>query len=368
MHNHTLLSDGDGDPELAFASMRAAGLDVAALTDHATISEKLALADACSVVYPEQIAAGCRSLRGLTPEGWARTAAYADANDEPGKFTAIRGFEWSEPYLGHVNVWFTQDYTDVVDLGDMDPFYRWLTRSNGLLGGGDDGIAGFNHPGRERGRFSEFGYDAAAAAQMVSLEMFNRRDDYLFEGHADRKPSPLSACLGAGWRTGLLGVTDEHGTDWGVPEGKGRGGLWVTEQSRRGVFEAMRARRFFATRESGLRVDATAGKVRMGGTLVHTAGLVEVRLDVDRGDDWLGLPLEAQVLRPGDMVPRVSEVVPFRCGDVVRFRVPVDLAEGDWMVVRIADPSRPNATPGPAGHPANNYGVAYTSPWFLRPS
>ncbi|HTF60461.1 MAG TPA: hypothetical protein VK713_11195, partial [Actinomycetes bacterium] len=32
LHNHTWLSDGAGDPRLAFASMRAAGLDVAALT------------------------------------------------------------------------------------------------------------------------------------------------------------------------------------------------------------------------------------------------------------------------------------------------------------------------------------------------
>ena len=35
LHNHTLLSDGAGDPELAFETMHAAGLDVAAITDHA---------------------------------------------------------------------------------------------------------------------------------------------------------------------------------------------------------------------------------------------------------------------------------------------------------------------------------------------
>jgi hypothetical protein len=34
LHNHTWLSDGAGDPRLAFGSMRSAGLDVAALTDH----------------------------------------------------------------------------------------------------------------------------------------------------------------------------------------------------------------------------------------------------------------------------------------------------------------------------------------------
>src|SRR5687768_7367196 len=41
LHNHTLYSDGDGDPALAFASMRAAGVDVAALTDHATVGKAL---------------------------------------------------------------------------------------------------------------------------------------------------------------------------------------------------------------------------------------------------------------------------------------------------------------------------------------
>src|SRR5690606_585318 len=51
LHNHTLLSDGDGNPEDAFVSMRAAGLDVAALTDHATLSDHL-LGDALTGLLP----------------------------------------------------------------------------------------------------------------------------------------------------------------------------------------------------------------------------------------------------------------------------------------------------------------------------
>ena len=39
-----------------------------------------------------------------------------------------------------------------------------------------------------------------------------------------------------------VGDTDEHGTDWGFPEGKGRKGLWVTDHSRAGVKRAMRQR------------------------------------------------------------------------------------------------------------------------------
>lgn len=369
LHNHTLLSDGDGDPADAFVSMRAAGLDVAALTDHATLSDNL-LGDVATGALPPEYT----QLGGLTPAGWQRTSELADAADRPGRFTAIRGFEWSEPALGHVNVWFSQAYVDVLQAGTMRPFYEWLLREpdatgTGLLDGGADGLAGFNHPGREPGRFQEFTYDARLRQRFVSMEIFNRGDDYLFEGYADGRSSPLCACLNAGWRTGLSGVTDEHGTDWGFPEGKGRTGLWVKEHSRAGVREAMRARRFFATRTSGLRLDATlemaGGTHRMGRTLPVPRGRATFRLDLARDADWRGRLLHAQVLRPGPEVPEVVEVVPFRVGAPVTLRTRLDAADGDWVVLRVSDPSQPNATPGPAGHPCNDLAIAYSSPWWL---
>lgn len=369
LHNHTLLSDGDGDPALAFASMRNAGLDVAALTDHATLSDNV-LGDVLAGLLPPEY----KQVAGITPGDWARTKRFADRADDDGRFTAIRGFEWSEPLIGHVNVWFTEHYVDVLQAGVMQPLLDWLRREPGLvLDGGAGGLAGFNHPGREPLRFQEFTYDKRVRDRVVSLEMFNRGDDYLFEGFADDRSSPLVACLNAGWRTGIAGVTDEHGTDWGEPEGKGRTGLWVQEHSRRGVKRAMRARRFFATRTSGLRVDATAqprgGRpVRMGGVLPMRKGVVQVRLDLARDASWTGRRLDVQVLRPGTDVPTVVDVVPFRVGPVVELKVPVNLADGDWFLLRVADPTQRNATPGPAGHPGNDLGIAYTSPWWLEPT
>jgi len=368
LHNHTLLSDGDGDPALAFDSMRSAGLDVAALTDHATYSDN-ALGD----VLTDALPADYHQAAGLTPNGWVRTREYADAADTDGAFTAIRGFEWSEPLLGHVNVWFTEHYVDVLQAGVMAPLLEWLRREPGLvLDGGADGIAGFNHPGREPGRFEEFRFDPAARDQLVSLEMFNRRDDYLFEGWAEGKSSPLCACLNAGWRTGITGVTDEHGIDWGHPEGKGRTGLWVADHSRAGVKAAMQARRFFATRTSGLRVDATASvaggtPMPMGSALPVSSGDVTFTLDLARDDLWLGRRLAVQVLRPGTDAPVVPLVQEFLVGDLVTLTVPLDVEDGDWVLLRIADPGQPNATPGPAGHPGNDLGIAYTSPWWLEP-
>ena len=372
LHNHTILSDGDGDPANAFGSMRSAGLDVAALTDHATLSDNL-LGDVLAGALPPEYT----QLGGLTPDGWRRTGQLADAADRPGEFTAIRGFEWSEPALGHVNVWFSQSYVDVLQAGTMQPFYEWLLRQPDLvpgvddpLDGGADGLAGFNHPGREHGRFQEFSFDPRLVGRFVSMEIFNRTDDYLFEGYADGRSSPLCACLNAGWRTGLSGVTDEHGTDWGYPEGKGRTGLWVTRHTRAGVREALRARRFFATRTSGLRVDATleigGHERRMGGTLPVAGGAGTFRLDLARDDSWGGRELHAQVLRPGTEVPEVVDVVPFRVGEPISFRTRLRRDEGDWVVLRVSDPTQPNATPGPDGHPCNDLGIAYTSPWWLE--
>jgi hypothetical protein len=360
LHNHTLLSDGAGDPARAFASMRAAGLDVAALTDHASLDDTtMAAVRAGATSLPSYV----HPARGIAPDGWLLTAELADAADRPGEFTAIRGFEWTTPTLGHANVWGSEGYTDVIDVERTQPFFDWLAGP-----GADGAVAGFNHPGREPGRFEDFRFVPAAREQLVSLEIFNRWDDYLFEGYVDSRPSPLCSCLDAGWRPGLSGVTDEHGDDWGLPEGKGRTGLWTREHSRAGVFEALRARRFFATRVSGLRVDATANGVRMGSVLRHTRGDVEFALDVDRGDAWEGSALEVQVLRPGPGVPEVADVVAFSAGRVVRFRVELALEDGAWVVLRVADPSEPNDAPGPAGHPANNLAVAYTSPWFLEPA
>jgi hypothetical protein len=337
LHNHTILSDGDGDPARAFASMRAAGLDVAALTDHTTLS----------------------ALDGLSPSDWDRVGALADAADDPGRYTAIRGFEWSDPSLGHVNVWFTTAFTDLGDSPGMSELYRFIDSSGG--------IAGFNHPGREVLRFDNFAFEPGVRTPMVSLEIFNRGDDYLFDGWGYGQTSPLNTCLNVGWKTGLTGVSDEHGTDWGFPEGKGRTGIWVTENTRSDVESAMRARRFFATRVSGLRLDATANDIRMGGDLRIEAGDVRFRVDLDRGPEWIGKPLRIQVLRPGPDAPTVPLVVDTESGRVSEFTVGLDVAAGNWVVLRVADPSRPNTSPGPPHHACNDWAVAYSSPWWLQP-
>lgn len=405
-HNHSLISDGAGDPALAFASMRDAGLDIAALTDHASFSKLLPEATRELSCQFE----GC-SLAGLDERGWEDTKRFADGADNPGSFTAVRGFEWSSPTLGHINVWFSQDWIDVATTGGtstgegvaqfsheapgagpaispaldaafralptaglgMAGFYDWLSRdpTTPLLTGGLDAIAGFNHPGREPGRFGNFAFDQRLVDRMVSLEVFNRGEDYLFEGLEAGFASPIAECLDAGWRVGLLGVSDEHGTDWGYPDGKGRTGVWVTELSRAGVREAMEARRFFSTRLRGLRLDAAMNGVRMGQVVGHRSGDVRVELDLNRGTGWAGRPLGAQLLQTGRPLPTIVHehafVVPQDDQPVVSFTAPVDVEDGRWVVLRIVDAEQEVDERGPAEFNASGGAIAYAAPFFLDP-
>jgi hypothetical protein len=239
LHNHSLLSDGTGDPEKSFQSIRAAGLDVAALNDHTE----------------------SQYVPGIDEDAWRRIQRLADEANVDGQFVAIRGFEWTEPSIGHINVWFSDHWVDTLHTTDistagatfkletsaptsravMRQFYEWLRAppAPGQSGGGGDGLAGFNHPGTEPGLFNAFEYHGQASEHLVSMEVFNQGDDYLFQQANETRSSPINDALNSGWRVGLLGVSDHHGTRWGRDDSLGRAGLWVTSLTRAGVHEAL---------------------------------------------------------------------------------------------------------------------------------
>ena len=349
LHNHTQLSDGRGDPAKAFASMRDAGLDAAAITDHTNLP----------------VEEGGWEPNTLDEDGWKQLHELAEAANQAGQFVAIRGFEWSHPALGHVNIWDSPRWIAPVlaSSRDIHRLYDWLETDEA-----GEALSSFNHPG-SRGtvlRFGDFILREALRPRMVGLEMFNKTDDYLFALNHEGV-SPLVQCLDAGWRPGLIGVTDEHGANWGQPEGKGRTGLLVSELSRAGIRDALAARRSFASRVKGLRLVATLGGVLMGQQLAGhvTKGPVELAVDLDLGPMALGMELSVQLLRWGREVPVVEEVGRVSSGDgVLRTRVEIDPDE-PWLVLRVTDPAgrAGGGTPWPQVELGRS--VAYASPWWI---
>ena len=366
LHNHTRMSDGRGDPRRLFASLREAGLDVAAITDHANLASPLG--------RPGRVPLAS-TLHGISGEDWQLARELADAGDEHGRFVAIRGFEWSHPLLGHVNVWDSPGFTYPRWPGarDMRRFWDWMQTDTA-----GEALASFNHPGG-RGtvlRFAGFSFQEALRPRLVGLEMFNKTDDYLLEVDAGGV-SPLVQCLAAGWRPGLIGVTDEHGSDWGNPGGKGRTGLYVDELSRAGVVRALAARRSYAARVKGMRLAATLGGVPMGGELgpaereaASRRGALPLVVDLDLGPLTHGMELSLQVLRPGPDVPVVMEVARARSGSGPAQLTTVEIPVGDepWLVLRVTDPAARTDAGSTGDYRQLGRGIAYASPWYLQPA
>jgi hypothetical protein len=399
LHNHSLISgDALGDPNGALAAIRARGIDVACMTEHAVSGKDHGQYD-CA----EWHEGGCRFVEGINASDWQAMAKIADDANLPGEFVSFRGFEYSTPTVGHINVWFGSEYTDPAHEGALatpravsemwrvfpqskpvadqfqnapdtaliSPFYDWLSSAPGSLpfGGGNDAIAGFNHPGYF-GNFQDFLYHGRAAGHMKLIEAFNPINsdpDYFWYGADRGLPNPFNACFNAGWRVGFTGVSDEHSGVYGQ-EGKGRGGLWVTELTRAGVRSAIESKRTFATIEPALRLDATANGVPMGSSLPSTSGPVTIVLDIARGADWAGKPLTVEVVGPGQDGPRLLNAFPITVPS--DDQPPVTFAvqpQGAWMFLRIIDPDRPNHPLARA--PFNNGGAfAYASPWFFGPA
>ena len=396
LHNHSLISgDALGAPGQALRDIRAAGIDVACMTEHAVSGMNHGQYDC-----PDWHKGDCRFVEGINESDWRAMAAIADAAYDPGAFVSFRGFEYSTPTIGHINVWFGSDFTDPAheealatpraisemwrvfpqsqpiadkfkdapDIAQIGPFYDWLSSPPGTapFGGGNDAIAAFNHPGYF-GNFQDFLYHGGAAQRMVVMEAFNPIDsdpDYFWYGADRGLPNPFNACLNAGWRVGFHGVSDEHSGVYGQ-EGKGRGGLWVDELTREGVQRALVSRRTFATLEPALRLDATANGVPMGSSVSSGSAPVAIALDIGRGPDWVGKPLLVEVVGPGSDGPKLLDVIPIN--------VPSDdqppltftaQPNGAWMFLRIIDPDRPNHPLARA--PFDNGGAfAYASPWFF---
>ncbi|MBW3665583.1 MAG: DUF3604 domain-containing protein [Actinobacteria bacterium] len=399
LHNHSIISeDAVGDPEAAYAQMRARGIDVASLTEHA-VAGKLMENFAAFCEHSGE----CRRIQAMTDEDWQRLAGIADAANDPGAFVSFRGFEWTTGTLGHINVWFSEKWTDAwntaslvtprggtqlsalipgappelteafanaPDTAEMDLFYDWLTSDPGrpVLEGGNDGLAGFNHPNSQWGNFKDFEYFEQAVDRMVSCEAMNYDQDFFFKGVDEGRGWPLQRILDAGWRVGFLGVSDEHGETYGHPDAA-RGGLWVTELTRQGVRNALATRRMFATFEPGLRLDMAVSGIPMGQRHELTNGPVEVTLDVDAGPDLHGRQLVVQVVRPGGDEPLLAHeeeiVVRPAPAPMPSMMVEVDGTEGDWLFVRIVDPDRAPSDAAIGDWDASGGVLAYTSPvWF----
>jgi len=255
IHNHTSYSDGSGTPDQAFTMARGNGLDFLAISDHSY---------------------------SIDDTEWLDTLARAEAHTVAGEFVAIRGFEYTQGAEGHINVYNTVrhavrsdttatctycDYTPNLEAGvTVDGFYPWL--ANPDLEAVDDAgiIMMFNHPGWMN--FNDWTYHPEVEHLAQLEEVGNGTDTSYFFSFDEWVRS-----LDYGWRLGATNNSDTHRPNWGdaTPH---RTGIVASELTKRALFDAMRARRTFATEDSNYEIYFKANGYWMGSELPNTGEIL----------------------------------------------------------------------------------------------
>lgn len=233
---------------------------------------------------------------------WQATAQQA-ADASGADFLAIRGFEWTSDVYGHINVYFSQNFTNAKTDGGyaltLDNFWDWFTRDPGTpglagsassplpFGGGADALAHFNHPGdkcfteddptgltNNRCDWNSYTLIPAAVERLFAIEAYN-------DGNRNDRYFPfIVRALDAGWRLAFVGSEDEHFAEYAV-EHRPKTVTLAKSLSAEDFREAWLARRVYAL-SPGIhaRVEFEAAGHPMGSQLNCKAGS-EVPLNVN---------------------------------------------------------------------------------------
>jgi hypothetical protein len=251
LHNHSNVSDGTGTPASAYNyAKNTAHLDFFSLSDH---SDQMTSAE------------------------WADIKNQANTYNENGVFTAFYGFEWSSNMIyGNNGVINTDDYCSVGSPTDtFEGFVAWLaSRPNG--------IAFFNHPGKENYVGLEFNYFTTTPSdQLVGIELWNRGDAfdvyYYNDGYypGDNK-GYFDEALERGWKIGAMGANDNHSGTWGTAYPY-RMAILSNNLTRADLLAAMQARRFFSTLDKNLSLSFKINGMEMGSTIEGSNFTVQIQ-------------------------------------------------------------------------------------------
>ena len=289
LHGHTQFSDGKGTPEQAYAQVAEAGADFLALTDH---------------------------REGLTAVEWERTRAAAAAATTAG-FAGLSAFE-VKPAIGHLNVY---DSAELPPIGlDGAALYDWIAARSA--------VAQWNHPLRNSEDFADFAHRTAARdAAIRLLEIVNHGSVPL---EPDYEASYIRA-LDKGWHVMPTANGDVHDATW-ITGNDERTALLATELTPGGLYEAMRARRGYATRFAGLVVEFRLGGAVMGSEIRSRKGKLAVAVHVRERDAAAGLPLSRlEVVTNGGKVAATSR----KSGTSLDWTTRIPVTPGRYYYLRV---------------------------------
>jgi hypothetical protein len=273
LHSHTSDSDGTGTPSDAYLYARyTAGLDFFSVADH------------CSYPYDPVQPGNPYGNDGLTVEEYNNLKDVANGFNASGTFVTFWGFEWTSDDTswggpatllgkGHITIINSPDHceADEEPTNDLNGLVDWMSYPL------RDCIAFFNHPGQYGYDFDNFLFNFSD--KIVGMELWNRDDDYYGNNYYGN--GSWHNALGKGWYIGAAGSQDNHKADWGTLN-EWRMAVLAQEKTRESIYAAMKARRFYSTRDKNLVLSFTCNGAQMGSQIA--GGRLNVVIDAFDGN------------------------------------------------------------------------------------
>ena len=252
IHSHTQVSaDGLGSGEDAYSYARhVSGLDFLGRTDHASYFE---------TGNPVADFEGCADL--------------ADAQDDPGAFATIQGYEVSfgSPY-GHHNVYFRGRPTFPGDEYTLTLPELWkalhgqdaLTIPHHTLKMPDVVDWTGTHDSDLRRNFEIFSAHGLSEAFDPSHPLAVEQSQFTNNSVSSRRGTSAQQAWEDGLRLSTLASSDDHRAHPGMPQ-QGLVAVLATGLSRAEIFDAMRSRRTYGTTGVRVLLEFAVGGIAMGG-------------------------------------------------------------------------------------------------------
>ena len=339
LHGHSNYSDGTGVPEDYYAYARdVAGLDAVALTDH----------DNWGMLPLAQ-----------HPEMWREIQRQAARFDDPGRFVALPGFEWTSWLHGHRHVLYFEDrgevFSSLDERYDTPPELWAALRGFSALtiphhpGGGAMPVDWSIEPDPELEPVAELSsvHGSSEATDSPNL-VFGPVAGHMVRDALDR-----------GYRLGLVGSGDGHdghpGLGWEAPHYI-NGGLvaFLCDEdpcegpTRERVLEALRGRRVYATNGPRILLRYGLGGRRMGSVVPASEVGETETLFVDAVGT---APIEwVEIIRSGEVAGR------YRGAGQTALTLTAEvegLESGEYVYVRLVQEGR-------------SPGMAWSSPVWVR--
>ncbi|HJM39929.1 MAG TPA: CehA/McbA family metallohydrolase [Planctomycetota bacterium] len=246
---HTALSDGTGSlDEVYHYARNVAGLDAVCITDH----------DHWGMKFLDQ-----------NPEMWESVKTASEKWNEPGRFVAFLGYEWTNWVSGHRHVLFPG--TEGVPWSSADE--KWDTPQE--LWEEVKKVGGITIAHHSAGGPVPTDWrippdpDCEPITEIVSVHGSSESADTPGRIYSAIKGNYVRDALGRGYQLGFIGSTDGHDGHPGLSQLAGASGglaaIITKDKTRKGILKALRERRCYATNGPRIGLRFQLGDASMGG-------------------------------------------------------------------------------------------------------